>query len=64
MPIASMTTGINGPPDYAPGADTHDGRAVQTGFVPALQRLEVREISAGFLSLDERIEIELVRLRT
>ena len=27
------------------------------GFVPALDRLEVREISARFVSQDERIEI-------
>jgi IS30 family transposase len=33
-----------------------------TGFVPALERLAVREISARFLSQDERIEIADLRL--
>ena len=33
-----------------------------TGFVPALERLAVREISARYLSQDERIEIADLRL--
>jgi IS30 family transposase len=33
-----------------------------TGFVPALERLAVRQISARFLSQDERIEIADLRL--
>ena len=33
-----------------------------TGFVPALDRLAVREISARYLSQDERIEIADLRL--
>ena len=36
-------------------ASTGDGRVI--GFVPALDRLEVREISARFLSEDERVQI-------
>jgi len=37
-------------------------RGQVTGFVPALERLAVREISARFLSQDERIEIADLRL--
>ena len=48
----SRTAGRN----WANGYKTYrSGRVV--GFVPALDRLEVREISARFLSQDERIEI-------
>ena len=48
----SRTAGRN----WAHGYKTYrDGQVV--GFVPALDRLAVREISARFLSQDERIEI-------
>ena len=48
----SRTTGNN----WTHGYKTYrHGKAV--GFVPALERLAVREINARFLSQDERIEI-------
>lgn len=53
----SRTTGKN----WSGGYKTYrDGRAV--GFVPALDRLEVRPISPRYLSEDERIEIADLRL--
>ncbi|WP_260684448.1 IS30 family transposase [Rhodococcus sp. KBS0724] len=52
----SRTTGNN----WSRGYKTYrNGAAV--GFVPALERLAVREISARFLSQDERIEIADLR---
>ena len=48
----SRTAGRN----WANGYRTYRAGQV-VGFVPALDRLEVREISARFLSQDERIEI-------
>jgi IS30 family transposase len=52
----SRTTGNN----WSRGYKTYrHGQAV--GFVPALERLAVREISARFLSQDERIEIADLR---
>jgi transposase, IS30 family len=48
----SRTAGRN----WAKGYKTYRAGHV-VGFVPALDRLEVREISSRFLSLDERIEI-------
>jgi IS30 family transposase len=53
----SRTTGNN----WSRGYKTYrHGQA--TGFVPALERLAVREISARYLSQDERIEIADLRL--
>ena len=48
----SLTAGRN----WAKGYKTYRAGHV-VGFVPALDRLEVREISSRFLSQDERIEI-------
>lgn len=48
----SRTSGRN----WANGYRTYRSGQV-VGFVPALDRLEVREISARFLSRDERVEI-------
>jgi len=52
----SRTTGAN----WSRGYKTYR-RGQVTGFVPALERLGVRDISAGFLSQDERIEIADLR---
>jgi transposase, IS30 family len=53
----SRTTGNN----WSRGYETYC-RGQVTGFVPALERLAVRQISARFLSQDERIEIADLRL--
>ena len=53
----SRTTGHN----WSRGYKTYRNGQV-TGFVPALDRLAVREISARYLSQDERIEIADLRL--
>jgi transposase, IS30 family len=53
----SRTTGHN----WSRGYKTYRHGEV-TGFVPALERLAVREISARYLSQDERIEIADLRL--
>ena len=52
----SRTTGNN----WSRGYKTYRHGQV-TGFVPALERLAVRQISARFLSQDERIEIADLR---
>jgi transposase, IS30 family len=52
----SRTTGNN----WARGYKTYRHGQV-AGFVPALERLAVREISSRFLSQDERIEIADLR---
>ncbi len=52
----SRTTGAN----WSRGYKTYRHGQV-TGFVPALERLAVRDISARFLSQDERIEIADLR---
>jgi IS30 family transposase len=54
----SRTTGNN----WSRGYKTYRHGQV-TGFVPALERLAVQEISARYLSQDERIEIAIPRLR-
>jgi IS30 family transposase len=53
----SRTTGHS----WSRGYKTYRNGLV-TGFVPALDRLAVREVSARFLSQDERIEIADLRL--
>jgi IS30 family transposase len=53
---ASRTAGHN----WSRGYKTYRNGQV-TGFVPALDRLAVREISSRFLSQDERIEIADLR---
>ena len=52
----SRTTGNN----WSRGYKTY-GHGQVTGFVPALERLAVREISSRYLSQDERIEIADLR---
>jgi IS30 family transposase len=54
----ARTTGHN----WSRGYKTYRNGQV-TGFVPALDRLAVREVSARFLSQDERIEIADLRTR-
>ena len=54
----SRTTGNN----WSRGYKTYRHGQV-AGFVPALERLAVREISARYLSQDERIEIADLRLK-
>ena len=53
----SRTTGNN----WSRGYKTYRHGQV-TGFVPALERLAVRQVSARFLSQDERIEIADLRV--
>jgi transposase, IS30 family len=54
----SRTTGNN----WSRGYKTYWHGQV-TGFVPALERLAVREISSRYLSQDERIEIGICGTR-
>ena len=54
----SRTTGAN----WSRGYKTYRHGQV-SGFVPPLERLAVRDISARFLSQDERIEMGAARLK-